>query len=241
MWTLKLPWLSPRQDLSREKPVIYRTRFSPVTSMSSRIPRCAAASLLCLLTPIALASEHAAMGMKTNADGSASISIGAPHTFASVFLDGDIYNSDYNLEIAAGDRGQLASIFMAGTFNGDWHLKSASGWHAWDPDTEQLTPFAEAVLTEVVDIEAFTNSFLAAGDYVIYAAYQIAGQDLVVAANPLRPGSPTGRARLPRLGRPTGTMGSSSLYTCGHAFHACHPAGNDFHTWRRISLRRGQR
>ena len=115
------------------------------------------------------------MGTITNADGSVSISIGAPHTFASVFLDGDVYKSDYSLEIAAADRGQLASIFMAGTFNGDWHLKSASGWHAWDPDTEQLTPFAEEVLTAVVEIEGFTNSYLAAGDYVIYAAYQLTG------------------------------------------------------------------
>ena len=185
MWTLKLLWLSPKQDVGRDIPGIHRSRFSPVIDLSSGFARCAVAILLCLLAPIALASEHTAVGMKTNADGSASISIGAPHAFASVFLDGDVYNSDYRLEIAAEDRGQLASIFMAGTFNGDWHLKSASGWHAWDPDTEQLTPFAEAVLTEVVAIEAFTNSYLTAGDYVIYAAYQIAGQDLVVAASPL--------------------------------------------------------
>ena len=147
MWAHKLLWLSPRQDVSRDISAIYRSCFSPVISLYSRLAHRAVATLLCLLAPIALASEHASMGTITNADGSASISIGAPHTFASVFLDGDVYRMDYSLEIAAADRGQLGSIFMAGTINGDWHLKSAGGWHAWDPDTEQPTPFAEEVLT----------------------------------------------------------------------------------------------
>ena len=96
MWTLKLLWFSPRQAGSREKSVSCRSHFSPVIAMSSHIPCCVAASLLCLLAPIALASEHASMGPLTNADGSASISIGAPHTFAAVFLDDDVYKSDYS-------------------------------------------------------------------------------------------------------------------------------------------------
>ena len=123
MWTLKLLWLSPKQDVGRDIPGIHRSRFSPVIDLSSGFARCAVATLLCLLAPIALASEHTAVGMKTNADGSASISIGAPHAFASVFLDGDVYNSNYRLEIAAEDRGQLASIFMAGTINGRGELE----------------------------------------------------------------------------------------------------------------------
>ncbi|MCH8264290.1 MAG: hypothetical protein IIC10_02735 [Proteobacteria bacterium] len=96
MWTLNLLWFSPIQDVSRDISAIYRSCFSPVISLYSRLAHRAVATLLCLLAPIALASEHASMGTITNADGSASISIGAPHTFAAVFLDDDVYKSDYS-------------------------------------------------------------------------------------------------------------------------------------------------
>lgn len=150
-----------------------------------RLIRCAMAAGCCLVPVLAYAEEQNLAGVQTNADGSASISIATPHRFASVFLDGDLYTSDYSLEVALPDRGQMASIFMAVEFNGDWFLKAASAWTSWDPISQEPMPFRQELLSESVDIQVLANDVLTAGDYTIYAAYQVSGEELVVALEPL--------------------------------------------------------
>jgi uncharacterized secreted protein with C-terminal beta-propeller domain len=120
-------------------------------------------------------------GTLSNADGSASVSIGKPHAFAPIFLDTDRYTSHYAVDVPPQDRGQMAYLFMAATFNGDWYRKAEDGWQSWSPATEQITPFRTALLSERQELEAINDVNLAAGDYEIFAAYQIPGQEFVTA------------------------------------------------------------
>ncbi len=124
-------------------------------------------------------------GSLSNADGSASVSIGKPHMFAPIFLDTDLYTSEYTIHAPPQDRGQLAYLFMAATLNDSWYRKSEDGWQPWNPATEQITPFDSAMLPERLRLEAITYVNLDAGDYEIFAGYQIPGREFVTAPLPL--------------------------------------------------------
>ena len=141
--------------------------------------------LFCLFPLLALASEQDTVGMRTNADSSARVSISKAHNYASVFLDGDAFTSEFTLEVSQQDRGLLAEVFMGGIFNGEWFLKTASGWIPWDPATEQPIPIAQEILSDSIVIEAFSDANLGAGEYEIHAAYRPFGEALNVAPQPL--------------------------------------------------------
>ena len=159
------------------------SRFSPTpepTLISALI------ILSCSLASPAQASEPTLPGTLSNADGSASITVSEPHSFASVFLDNDIYTSLFTIDVASQDRGNNADLFMAATVGDVWYQKGERGWLQWSPESEALKPFNRAVLSEKVQMQVIEAQSLGAGKYVIFAGYQILGQPMVIAPQSLK-------------------------------------------------------
>ena len=126
------------------------SRFSP-TSGPTLIS--ALIILSCSLASPAQASEPTLPGTLSNADGSASITVSEPHSFASVFLDSDTYTSLFTIDVASQDRGNNADLFMAATVGDVWYQKGERGWLLWNPESETLKPFNRAVLSETVQMQ----------------------------------------------------------------------------------------
>ena len=121
-----------------------------------------------------------------NADGSAYIRIDNSHTYTSAFLDADTYSSRYTLPVLAQHRGKTARVFLGGMHNGDWYIATPTGWLPWDRDNQAATALGETTLQEVVDIPILTQDSLPNGEFEIYVAYQVAGEEPVIGEQPLR-------------------------------------------------------
>ena len=132
-------------------------------------------TLLCL--PLAVLAQSA-----DSAGGESRVEISAPHKYASVFLDSDSYAGSLTLNIDPADVGETAALYAAGSYNGQWYIGTAQGWQPWDASLDSLTPFDTRILTNQTTISFFEDATLPAGDYRLYAAYQVAGEDLVVAS-----------------------------------------------------------
>lgn len=122
----------------------------------------------------------------SNADGSAIINSSTPHQFASVFLDSDSYSGQFTLQVSEADRGKTASLYMAATVSESWYLKSERGWQLWNPETEPLSPFASTSLEPTVEMPIIDEQILGAGKYEIFFGYQITGEQMVIAPQPLK-------------------------------------------------------
>lgn len=122
----------------------------------------------------------------SNEDGSAIINASSPHEFASVFLDSDIYSGQFSLPVTEADRGKTADLYMAATVADNWYLKGEDGWKLWNPEVEPLTAFASATLEQAIEMPIIKDQVLGAGQYEIFFGYQIPGDDMVVAPQPLR-------------------------------------------------------
>ncbi len=161
---------------TRKQIMALRTRILPITLF-----------LFALLPYINLnANEVSSTGELRSANGKASVRISKPHVYAPVFLDTDQYSSNYLIDIPLGDRGKSAFVFMAATHNGSWYMKGEDGWKPWQANVEPMTPFANEILSDQLQIQAIDEVSLEAGDYEIFAGYQIPGQDFVVAPEPLK-------------------------------------------------------
>ncbi|MFT5937237.1 MAG: hypothetical protein ACI85S_002306, partial [Pseudohongiellaceae bacterium] len=134
----------------------------------------------------AQASDAILPGTLSNADGSASITVSEPHSFASVFLDNDTYTSLFTIDVVSEDRGNNADLFMAATVGDVWYQKGERQWQLWNSESEALEPFNRAVLSEKVQMQVIDTQSLGAGKYEIFAGYQILGQTMVMAPQSLQ-------------------------------------------------------
>lgn len=158
-------------------------RFSP-TSLSRLVGSLIIAS--CALASPSQAGELTVPGTISNADGSATITVSEPHSFASVFLDDDTYTSLFTIDVASQDRGNTADLFMAATVGDVWYQKGERQWQLWNPESEALVPFNREVLSEQVQMQVIDTQSLGAGKYEIFAGYQIPGQTMVIAPQSLK-------------------------------------------------------
>lgn len=138
------------------------------------------------LASVSQASELTLPGKLSNADGSATITVTKPHSFASVFLDDDTYTGLFTIDVSSQDRGNNADLFMAATVGDVWYQKGETQWRLWNPESEALMPFNRTVLTEQVQMQVIDTQSLGAGKYEIFAGYQVVGQAMVIAPQSLK-------------------------------------------------------
>ncbi len=108
-----------------------------------------------------------------------------PHLYAAAQLDTDRYTSRLTLTAGTADIGQLAAVYAVANHAGDWYLKTPERWQRWDQQTASLTPFTTISLNHENTLELFNGEPLLAGDYVVYAAYQVANNPLLVSPSPM--------------------------------------------------------
>ncbi|MFK7863645.1 MAG: beta-propeller domain-containing protein [Pseudohongiellaceae bacterium] len=144
------------------------------------------ASLAALLALLNHASQGQETGIISNNDGSAKINASKPHTYASVFLDTDLYSGRYTMNVASTDQGKIADLYMAATVANDWYLKDSEGWRLWNPETEPLVPFAQVTLADEIEMPIIDRQALSAGGYEVFAGYQVAGNAMVLAPQSLQ-------------------------------------------------------
>ncbi len=109
----------------------------------------------------------------------------SPHRFAPVMLDTDSYAGHLTQEVRADDIGDQAQLYAAALYEGNWYLKTATGWQAWDASFETLAAYSEVTLGSDLTFNFFEDTGLPAGDYALYAAYQVADEPLVLMDVPM--------------------------------------------------------
>ena len=109
-----------------------------------------------------------------------------PHAFADVFLDSDQLTGNLTMTVAPANRGKTASLFLTAAYEGNWYMRSVFGWELFSGDEASLRSFGSQTLNDTISFSFFSNEVLPAGDYEVWAAYQVAGEELTVVAEPAR-------------------------------------------------------
>lgn len=113
--------------------------------------------LLCLVVP----------GFSLQAAESVQLSIAAPHQYADVYLDTDLYSGSMTIEVDDRDVGLEGALHLVALYqNGHDELifmKTASGWKPWDLTIEGLAPVASKELESEEVLRLLKNQRLLAG------------------------------------------------------------------------------
>ena len=126
-----------------------------------------------------------AQDLQNNKPGSALLRVlnDSPHQFTSVFLDQDSYTGQITLSVQPADVGKSAAWYVVGSYQGKWFQKNPVDWQPWDARLESLVAGGTVVLSQQTQLQIFQKQELAAGNYHIYAAYQVPHEPMVVASS----------------------------------------------------------
>ena len=116
------------------------------------------------------------------ASGVLQLEIDSPHRFTQAYLDSDKYTGRFSLNVDGADIGKQAELFLAAQHGQDWYLRTPQGWQAWDASLTTLQSFQNTELDGRTVFDLFEGAELLAGDYKVYAAYQVIGEEMVVAS-----------------------------------------------------------
>ncbi len=106
------------------------------------------------------------------------------HSYADVVLDTDAVTGSFDMAVESADMGKVADLFMVAQIADSWYLRGFFGWEQWTGNPADLKPFAEVTLDSEVRFQMFSNEILAAGDYRIWGAYAVEGEELTIASEP---------------------------------------------------------
>lgn len=126
-----------------------------------------------------------AAGQSAASDGVHTLEISAPHQYTSAFLDTDFYSSSLALSVDPSDVGQIANLFAVALYDSEWFAKTESGWEAWDGSVDTLVSYGSTILSDETTLDIFDELTLPAGDYQLFAAYQVDGEELLVSDTPM--------------------------------------------------------
>ena len=124
-------------------------------------------SVAVLVTVSLSAPLLAQEGMRKSPDGDGWISINKPHRYADVFLDSDRFTGAYTLTPQVADIGRTAKLVVVAHVNDRWYSHDGAAWQLWNS-------------ARMADLRTF------AGDYTIFAGYQVGDGPLVYNDKPLQ-------------------------------------------------------
>lgn len=126
-------------------------------------------------------------GMRNSPDGDAWISIAKPHRYADVFLDSDRFTGAYTLTPQTADIGRTAKMVLVARVNERWYSHDGTAWQPWNSGRiADLRTFSLRALATREQLIFAINDALFAGDYLIFAGYQVNGGPLVYNDKPLQ-------------------------------------------------------
>ncbi|MES2603687.1 MAG: beta-propeller domain-containing protein [Pseudomonadota bacterium] len=139
-----------------------------------------------LIVGVAPAAQAAA-GEVRSAAGDAWIRIGKPHVYADVFLETDRFTGVYTLTPKATDVGQSAKLVLVARVNNRWFSHDGQQWQPWNSSKlNELRTYATRPLAATETLPIISDSALFAGDYAIFAGYQVGSNALVYNDQPLQ-------------------------------------------------------
>ncbi len=148
------------------------------------------AKLTACIIEVALASHAAPLlaqsGTRHSADNNAWVSIAKPHLYADVLLDTDRFTGGYTLVPKPADVGRNAKIFLVARVNKLWYANDGKTWQPWSGGrTSELPSFTSRVLAASEKLQFINDQNLFAGDYAVFAGYQVGSEDFVYNPKPL--------------------------------------------------------
>jgi uncharacterized secreted protein with C-terminal beta-propeller domain len=149
------------------------------------VARLLSASVLGLISTLATAQG---VSTASTLDGSGSISNATRHLYADVLVEGDTVSARYDFTPQAADVGKIANVYVVGRIDDGvatrWFNLTAGTWRPWDGSVATLGAFATKALQAQEQVQ-LVDAQLFAGEYQIYAGYQVSGGALVYSPNPL--------------------------------------------------------
>jgi len=96
---------------------------------------------------------------------------------SNTFLSDEAINFKFNIAVGKNDIGKTGKLYLLAQVNTDWYQYTASGWQVWDQQDGSLQPFKSKTLEQKERIKILKNNSLSAGEYLVYAGYQVEGDD----------------------------------------------------------------
>lgn len=123
-------------------------------------------------------------------EGSGTVSLTRPHLYADVFVAGDVVSARYDFTPRPGDVGKTANLYVVARIDEGasthWFNLAGGQWRAWDGKVSTLGTFATKVLQPQERLDLVDAQALYAGNYQVYAGYQVSGGALVYSQTPLQ-------------------------------------------------------
>ncbi|MCG8415190.1 MAG: beta-propeller domain-containing protein [Pseudomonadales bacterium] len=114
---------------------------------------------------------------------SLSLEIAEPHTFGEAYLDTDQLTAGVTMTVRSQDSGKDADLFLVALHEENWYQRTIFGWREWDGDPFSLARMGSAQLGSNIEFSLFSDDLLLAGDYEVWAAYQVEGEELQVSSS----------------------------------------------------------
>jgi uncharacterized secreted protein with C-terminal beta-propeller domain len=121
--------------------------------------------------------------------GSGTISSAKQHRYADVLVEGDVVSAAFDFAPAAADVGKTANLYVVARVDDgastQWFNLSAGKWLPWNTNVSTLRTFATKTLQAQEKLQLVSAQPLFAGDYQVYAGYQVSGGALTYSRTPL--------------------------------------------------------
>ena len=108
-----------------------------------------------------------------------------PHIFGDAILDSDKLSGSVTMPVAAADVGKQADLFLVAQHQDQWFQRTIWGWREWDEDLATLNRMNSTLLTDSIEMFLFNDDQLFAGEYEVWSAYQIDGEEIHAASAPV--------------------------------------------------------
>jgi uncharacterized secreted protein with C-terminal beta-propeller domain len=122
-------------------------------------------------------------------EGSGTLSSVKQHRYADVLVEGDVVSARYDFTPAAADVGKTANLYVVASVDDgtstQWFNLSGGKWVPWNSSVSTLRTFATKTLQSQEQLQLVSAQALFAGDYQVYAGYQVSGGVLTYSRTPL--------------------------------------------------------
>ncbi len=141
-------------------------------------------SLLGLVSSMTLAQPATSSSL----EGAGSLSNLKAHRYAEVLVEGDTVSAQYDFTPQAADVGKSANLYVVVRIDTgsstQWFQLTGNEWRPWNGDFSTLRTYATKILQPQEHVQ-LVDSALFAGDYSVYAGYQVSGGPLVYSREPM--------------------------------------------------------
>ncbi len=156
-------------------------------SQSVQLRRVVELLVMIAVTLLLSAPLLAAEGIRLSPDGDGWVRIEKPHRYADVLLDSDDFTGAWSLRPLPDDVGKAARLLLVARVNNRWYSHDGADWQPWNSSRPaELRTHATRTLQSVETLDFLDNDSLAAGDYAIFAGYQVGNGPLVYNERPLQ-------------------------------------------------------